>query len=623
MHLVREPWPAYGIIGAMSNLEHDLEKVENVSASRKFIIIFILVGAMAGIAGGLLFWTLSDLPRINAIEEYVPVESSKVYSSDGQLLAEFYYERRTFTPHYDIPLQMKQAIIAIEDARFYSHPGVDFIGIFRALIHDIKAGGIKQGGSTITQQLAKMLFLRPEKSIRRKIREAALSIQIEKHYTKDEILGLYLNQAYFGSRAYGIEAASQTYFGKTTKDLSISEAALLASLPKAPSHYSPFRNFTKAHERRSVVLQQMLSQKFITPEQFNQAMKEPIPAAPHHRTYEAPYFTELLRQQLEQKYGSELYTAGYKVYATIDLKMQKAAEEALTSGIRAIEKRRKSGVQASLIAMDPRTGHIKAMVGGFDFWKNQFNRATQALRQPGSAFKPFVYVTALREGMTPEDRINDAPISFRGRPGQMWSPKNYDGKYNGMVTLKTALARSLNAATVRLASTVGIMNVVRTAQELGIRSELQPYLPLALGASDVTLLELTQAYAIFATGKKMELIPYERMENRDKIVVEENLPKQGDVLDEKIVHELKEMLSAVVNEGTAVRAKELKRPAYGKTGTTNDYTDAWFIGFDDSLVVGVWVGRDNHTPIGNKETGAVAALPIWINFMKQVGPRPL
>lgn len=606
----------------MSNLQHDLEKAENMSAFRKFMIIFILAGAMVGIAGGFLFWTLSDLPRVNAIEEYVPVESSKVYSSDGQLLAELYYERRTFVPHYEIPLQMKQAIIAIEDERFYSHPGVDFIGIFRALIHDIRAGGFRQGGSTITQQLAKMLFLRPERSIRRKIREAALSIQIEKHYTKDEILGLYLNQAYFGSRAYGIEAASQTYFGKATKDLTIGEAALLASLPKAPSYYSPFRNLSKAHQRRSVVLRQMLSQKFITPQEFDRAMKEPIPTAPHQRTYEAPYFIELLRQQLEQKYGNELYTAGYKVYATIDLKMQKAAEEALMNGIRAIEKRRKSGIQASLIALDLRTGHIKAMVGGFDFWKNQFNRATQALRQPGSAFKPVVYVTALREGMTPEDMIDDAPISFTGRPGQIWSPRNYDGKFNGMVTLKTALARSLNAATVRLASHVRIANVIRTAQELGIKSELQPYMPLALGASDVTLLELSQAYAVFATGKKMELIPYERLENRDKIVVEENLPKQTDVLDEKITGELREMLGAVVNEGTAVRAKELKRPVYGKTGTTNDYTDAWFMGFDDSLVVGVWVGRDNHTPIGNKETGAAAALPIWINFMKVVGQTP-
>ena len=603
----------------MAKLEHEIEQAEKLSAARKFIIGFIFVGALAGIAGGFLFWTLSDLPRLNAIEEYTPMESSKVYSSDKQLLAEFYYERRTFVPHYAIPRHVKQAIIAIEDARFYSHPGVDFIGIFRALVHDIKAGGLKQGGSTITQQLAKMLFLKPEKSIRRKIREAALSVKIEKHYTKDEILGLYLNQAYFGSRAYGIEAASLTYFGKTTWDLSIGEAAMLASLPKAPSHYSPFRNFNKAQERRSLVLQQMLAQKFISEEQYSQAMKEPVPSTPRHRTYEAPYFVELLRQQLEQKYGNELYTAGYKIYATVDLKLQKAAEKALTNGIRTIEKRRKPGIQASLIAMDPRTGHIKAMVGGLDFWKNQFNRATQALRQPGSVFKPFVYVTALREGMTPEEMITDSPISFKGRPGQIWSPKNYDGKYYGRVTLQTALARSLNAATVRLASHVGIKNVVLTAQELGIRSELQPYMPLALGASDVTLLEMTQAYAVFATGKKMEFIPYERMENRDRIIVEENLPKQTDILDDRIVNELKKMLGAVVKEGTAVRAKELKRPAYGKTGTTNDYTDAWFMGFDDSLVVGVWVGRDDHTPIGNKETGAAAALPIWIEFMMAAG----
>jgi penicillin-binding protein 1A len=299
--------------------------------------------------------------------------------------------------------------------------------------------------------------------------------------------------------------------------------------------------------------------------------------------------------------------------------MQQAADEALAAGIRAIEKRRKPGVQASLIAIDLRTGHIKAMVGGFDFWKNQFNRATQALRQPGSAFKPFVYVAALQEGLTPEDMIADSPITFRGSAGHMWTPKNYDGKYHGMVTLKTALARSLNAATVRLAGRVGIANVMRTAQELGIKSELQPYMTLALGASDVTLLEMTQAYAVFATGRKMKLVPYERVENRDRIIVEENLPFPEEVLEEDIVLRLKLMLAAVVKEGTAVRARELKRPVYGKTGTTNDYTDAWFIGFDDSLAVGVWVGRDDHTPIGDKETGAAAALPIWIDFMKRVG----
>lgn len=601
----------------MSGLEDDLQKAEKRSRFRVLIIIFFVLGALAGVGGGFLYWTLSDLPKINAIEEYVPVESSKVYSSDGQVIAEFYVERRTFIPHYEIPPHVKKAIIAIEDVRFYNHPGVDLIGIARALSHDIRAGSIKQGGSTITQQLAKMLFLKPEKSIKRKIREAALSIQIEKRYTKDEILGLYLNQAYFGSRSYGIEAASQTYFGKTVKDLTVAEAALLASLPKAPSQYSPFRNFEKAKERRAITLQQMLQHKFIKREQYEEALTEPIPAAPHYRKYEAPYFVEVLRQQLEQKYGGELYTAGYKIHATIDLKMQQAAEKALTNGIKAAEKRCKAGIQASLVAIDLRTGHIKAMVGGFDFWKNQFNRATQALRQPGSAFKPFVYATALKDGMTSEDTIHDAPISFRGsRPGQMWTPKNYDGKYHGVVTLKTALARSLNTAAVRLTSKVGLDNVIQTARDLGIRSDLQPYMPLALGASDVTLIEMTRAYAVFAFGKKMELIPYERIENRDKIVIDEILPKQTDILEEGVVKELRILLGAVVKEGTATRAKELKRPVYGKTGTTNDYTDAWFIGFDDNLAVGVWVGRDDHKPIGRKETGASAALPIWIEFMK-------
>jgi len=604
----------------MSGLEQDVRKAEKRSRFRVIIIIFFMLGTLAGVGGGFLFWTLSDLPKVNAIEEYVPIESSRVYSSDRQLIAEFYVERRTFIPHYEIPSHVKKAIIAIEDIRFYGHPGVDLIGIARALIHDIRAGGMRQGGSTITQQLAKMLFLKPEKSIKRKIREAALSIQIEKRYTKDEILGLYLNQAYFGTRSYGIEAASQTYFGKTVKDLTVAEAALLASLPKAPSQYSPFRNPDKAKQRRALVLEQMLQHKFIKQEQYEAAMTEPLPTAPHYRKYEAPYFIELLRQQLEQKYGSELYTAGYKIHATIDLKMQQAAEKALTNGVKSIEKRRKPGIQASLVAIDLRTGHIKAMVGGFDFWKTQFNRATQALRQPGSAFKPFIYVTAIKDGMTSEDTILDAPISFKGsRPGQIWSPKNYDGKYHGVVTLRTALARSLNTATVRLASKVGLANVIQTARELGIRSELQPYMPLALGASDVTLIEMTRAYAAFATGKKMELIPYERIENRDMIVIDEILPKQTDILEEGVVKELRILLGAVVKEGTATRAKELKRPVFGKTGTTNDYTDAWFIGFDDNLAVGVWVGRDDHKPIGSKETGASAALPIWIEFMKTTG----
>ncbi len=603
----------------MSGLELDIKKAGRFVYSKKLLFILILLGIIAGVPGGFIYWTVSDLPKVNAIEEYVPIESSKVYSSDNKVLAEFYYERRTFIPHYKIPDHIKKAFIAVEDIRFYIHPGVDFIGILRALMEDIKAGSIVQGGSTITQQLAKMLFLKPEKSIVRKIKEAIISIQIEKRYTKDEILGLYLNQTYFGTRAFGIEAAAQTYFGKSVDQLSVAEAALLASLPKAPSLYSPFRNPQKAGNRRTSALNLMLKHKFITPDQHKRALAEPLPSTPHYRKYEAPYFVEILRQYLEQKYGPAIYTSGYNIYSTIDSDMQHIAEKALSDGVKNIEKRRKPGVQASLVAIDIRTGQIKAMVGGFDFWQTQFNRATQALRQPGSAFKPFVYVTAIEGGMTSTSLINDTPISFKGaRPGRIWSPKNYDGKYHGAVTLRIAFAKSLNAATVRLAGRSGVKNIIDTAQRLGIRSNLQPYLPLALGASDITLLEMVQAYSVLATGKKMELISYRRIENRDKITIEELYPKQTEVLDENTVNEMQILLGAVVSEGTATKAKELGRPVYGKTGTTNDYSDAWFIGFDERLAVGVWVGRDNHKPIGNKETGATAALPIWLEFMKQI-----
>jgi penicillin-binding protein 1A len=603
----------------MTRLEQDLEKAEKSSMIKKITIGLIIFSALIGIMGGFLYWVISDLPNIKLLEEYTPLESSRIYSSDGKIIAELYLERRTFVPHYQIPDHVKKAFISVEDIRFYNHPGVDLIGILRALWHDIEAGGIVEGGSTITQQLARMLFLKPDRSIKRKIKEAALSIQIEKHYTKDEILGMYLNQAYFGTRAYGIEAAAQTYFDKSARDLNIAEAALLASLPKAPSVYSPFKDTRKARERRTMVLKQMLNHKFITKAQYEEAEKISLPSTPHFRKYDTPYFIETLRQSLEAKYGNELYTSGYKIYSTLDFRMQQIAEESVKRGISSIEKRVKSGVEAALIAIDLRTGHIKAMVGGSNFWKNQFNRATQALRQPGSAFKPFVYITAIENGMTSEERINDSPISFKGsRPGQIWRPKNYDGKYYGSVTLRTALAKSLNAATVRLAANIGIDNVIEMAKRLGIKNKLQPDLPLAIGASDITLMDMVSAYSTFASGYRAKPILYERILNRDGIVIEETKPILEDLLSEEDVEEMKILLQAVVEEGTAQRAKELKRHVYGKTGTTNDYTDAWFIGFDDRLAVGVWVGRDDHTPIGSKETGARAALPIWIEFMKKV-----
>ena len=603
----------------MTRRGNNLEKAKRKSYPRRIIISLIILSALIGALGSFTYWVLSDLPKIKRLEGYTPIESSRVYSSDGKVIAELYIERRTFVPYYQIPEQVKKAFISVEDVRFYYHPGVDLIGIVRAMWSDIRAGGIVEGGSTITQQLARMLFLQPERSVKRKLKEAALSILIEKQYTKDEILGLYLNQAYFGTRAYGIEAASQTYFGKSVNELTIGEAALLASLPKAPSLFSPFKNPERARERRSVVLKKMLNHKFITEEEFDKAMNETLPKIPHMRKYEAPYLIEFMRQKLEQKYGHEIYTSGYKIYSTLDYRMQKIAEEAVSKGVEAIEQRVEPGIQASLIAIELQTGHVKAMVGGLDFWRNQYNRATQAKRQPGSAFKPFVYLTAFENGMLSQDKIIDSPISFRGtQQGKVWSPKNYDGKYYGPVTLKKALAKSLNCATVRLASRLGMANVIETARKLGIKGDLQPYLPTALGASDVTLMELVSAYSTFATGRNIEPLTYEKILNRDGVVIEETRPKTEEVINTSAIEEMRIALDAVIQEGTARKAREIGRPVYGKTGTTNDYTDAWFIGFDDSLAVGVWVGRDDHTPIGPGETGARAALPIWIEFMKTV-----
>ncbi|MFZ5997719.1 MAG: penicillin-binding protein 1A [Nitrospirota bacterium] len=590
-----------------------------LSFNWKKLLILPFFAICSGALIGLLYWSLSDLPEVKTLEGYTPLESSFVYSSDGAVLAELYMERRSYIPHHQIPDHIKKAFIAIEDQRFYSHPGVDLIGILRALYKDIMAHSIVEGGSTITQQLTKMLFLKPEKSLSRKIKEAIISIQIEKRYTKDEILGMYLNKSYFGTRAYGIAAAAQTYFGKSVEELSVAEAAMLAGLQKAPTMYSPFKNPDRTLARRQLVLKKMLKSGFITAEEYERANAEPLPSAPHYRRYEAPYFVEFLRQQLEARYSDKIYTSGLRVYSTIDYTMQKIAEEAVRNGIAALERRVKPGVQAALVAVDPRTGHIKAMVGGTDFWETQFNRATQALRQPGSAFKPFVYAAAVESGMSADDEVLDEPVSFAGaKPNSTWSPKNYDGKYHGHISLKKALALSLNTATVRLANDVGLKEVIALAKKSGIRSELQPYLPIALGASDVTLLEITSAYGVFATGRRVDPVAYDRILNRDGVPLEEIIASTEEVLSQEATEKMKELLRGVVESGTAVKAKELHDVVYGKTGTTNDYSDAWFIGFNDRLVVGVWVGRDSHKPLGPKETGAQAALPIWMEFMKNI-----
>lgn len=583
-------------------------------AVKSFKIIILLI---IGLLGGYMYWCFSTLPATENLNEYSPYESSKVFSYDNVLLTEFYVERRTFIPHEKIPKHVINAFIAVEDMRYYKHHGIDIVRTIGALFRNIKEGAFVQGGSTITQQLAKMLFLKPEKTITRKIKEIVLSLQIEKKYTKDEILGLYLNKAYFGARAYGIEAASQAYFGKSTAKIGISEAALLAALPKAPSKYSPFRNHEEALNRRNYVLRRMLVAGFINETEYKEALSDPIPKKYHGPKHKAPYFVDYCRTVLEKKYGDRLYTSGLKIYTTLDYKEQLKAEGAVCKGIEELKKRGIEEVQAAFLAVDLKTGRIKAMVGGTNFWDSQFNRATQAMRQPGSAFKPIVYLTALKKGFRLDDTLEDREFTYTVRGvNKTWTPRNYREIYHGTVTLKKALSLSLNAATVRLAKKIKIKNVIETAKTLGIQSKIHPFYPSALGASELSLMELVYAFAAFACGNRIEPMCIDRIIDREKMALVEPSGVREKVIDDKVLANLKRMLRAVIVSGTGIRARSLGKKVYGKTGTTNDYADAWFIGFDDKIVAGVWVGRDNRMPIGENETGSRAALPIWIEYMK-------
>ncbi|MFZ5996191.1 MAG: penicillin-binding protein 1A [Nitrospirota bacterium] len=581
---------------------------------KRNIVIISIIALM--VVSGTLIYTYFLIPDLDTNTDYV----LHIHSDEGESISEIYRERRYFIPHHKIPDHVMKAFIAIEDRRFYAHNGFDIKGILRALHRNIAAGTVVEGGSTITQQLAKLLLKNHERRISRKIKEMFLTARLELTQSKNEILGMYLNLAYFGERAYGIEAAARTYFNKSTDRLTIAEAALLAALQKAPNRYSPIRNTIRAEARRKIVLNLMKTYGFITKEEYDAALEEPLPREIYvHRRYEAPYFAELLRQQLGRKYGAHLYTSGFHVYSTIDTALQSAAEQAVRKGVRDIEMRTKRGVQAALVAIDMHTGAIKAMVGGTDFKTTQFNRATMALRQPGSAFKPFVYAAALERGMSCTDRVLDIPISLPDPDkGGMWSPKNHSWAYYGNVTLKTALSLSLNAATVRLAHDIGMESVCETAMRCGIRSTLRPRPSAALGTYEVTLLDLTASYIALATGKKIVPLTYTIITDRNGKVIERTKPLSQQVFPEHVVKQMKVLLRAVVESGTGGKALSVQRTVYGKTGTTDDASDAWFIGFDDTMAVGVWVGRDDHTTIGYYESGSETALPIWVDFMRKV-----
>ena len=567
-------------------------------------VLVLLVLAGAGVAVAAYIYWPTDLPPVKALEEYTPSIGSRVYAGDDEFITEFQAEKRIFVPLQQIPPTLRNAIIAVEDSRFYSHFGVDVRGIGRAAYANFRHGRVVEGGSTITQQLAKVLFLTPDRSFSRKVKEALLAFELEKRYSKDRLLELYLNQVYMGHGAFGVEAAARMYFGKSVQDLSLPEAAMLAALPRSPGNYSPFERPELAQRRRAIVVSRLLEHGYITDAQAKATNRAPLGLVPSERRRgSGQYFLEYLQQSLEAKYGSDvLYKSGLAIYTTLDRGLQRAAEQALRDGLQALAERqgaraaaRGKGAPApvppegAVVVMEAGTGYVKALLGGADFTRTEFNRALHAHRQPGSAFKPFVYLAALESGHQPTEVLDDSPVRYVS-VGKVWAPENYDGKFRGPVTLQQALEESINVPTIRLLEQIGVKPVIDAAQRAGIRSPLPHDLTLALGSGEVTLLELTAAYGTFANqGIHMEPLMVRYLTDAQGRLVEENIPQGREAIDPGVANRLTAMLRGVVERGTAVGARVLERPLAGKTGTTNDFSNAWFVGYTPSLVAGVWV----------------------------------
>jgi penicillin-binding protein 1A len=686
--------------------------------------LFIVV-ALLGILSGVLFAYAGDLPQITALDNYAPSAITRVYAVNGEPLAEFAIERRLIIGYDDIAPQLRQAIISAEDKNFNTHFGLSVSALIFRAINDVTHRR-SAGASTLTMQLARNLFADEvgfqmgDKSPERKIREILVAIQIEKRYTKREILTFYANQIHFGHGTHGVEAAARLYFNKHAKDVTLGEAAMLAGIIQSPARQSPFVRMAAATNRRNYVLQQMADNGYITQEEADATKKQPIVTRgqPQQMKSVAPFFTEEVRQHLEQKFGAKkLYEGGLSVQTSIDINLQRAANRAVDRGLRTIDKRRgwrrdkpnlaaqnqnlesyrnerwsqpiavddivpavvlavaptsahlrigahtadlradgvtwtrrqppalfKVGdlievkvtklddagkpaavsleqspiLEGALMAIDNKTGQIRAMVGGFSFDRSKFNRATQAYRQVGSAFKPFVYTAAIDRGYTPTSLIIDEPVSYEAGPFQPpYTPKNYDGKFEGAVTLRHALEDSRNVPAVKMMDSLTPAQVINYARRFGLQAKLEPYLSLALGAADITLSEMTSAYSVYPNGGvRMEPYGILKIADRDGSVLEESHPEPHDAIRADTAFVMTSLLRGVVQRGTAQSAASLGWPLGGKTGTTDDYGDAWFVGFDPDITVGVWVGYDERKTIGPSETGAQAALPIWIEFMK-------
>lgn len=626
----------------------------------KILLVFVILFSLAVVGGSVYIKKLiNELPSISNLENYTPSIVTKIYDRNERLISELFIERRVLVPLKDIPVDLQNAFIAIEDNDFYKHWGISTKGILRAFFKNLLKGKVAQGGSTITQQLSKTIFLTSERTLTRKIKELLLTVQLEHQYTKEEILQLYINQIYFGAGGYGAESASKIYFGKSVRDLTLPEAALIAGLPKAPNYYSPLKHPERALTRRAVVLSRMRELGFITLEQEKEANAAPIPKEKFIEEQKSGhYFVEYLRILLEPKYGTNvLHKGGLTIYTTLDIKMQEAAEKALGEALADFDTKQMSyfekedmelkKVQGAIMAIDPKTGAIRVMVGGRDFKETKFNRAVQAKRQAGSSFKPFVYLTAIdKKVMNPATMLEDEQMVylFDGNewnlvsrklsyveqlaehmtaedlvdPMKIWYPVNYGGKYRGDVLLREALARSLNTCAIEAITKVKPDAVIDYARKVGIKSPMINTLSLALGSSDVTLQEMVSSFGTLASGG-VHTEPYfvTKIVDKNGKILEINLPQEKEVLSPQTSYIMTNLLEGVVQHGSGYAARALGRPCAGKTGTSNDSVDAWFVGYTPQLVAGVWVGYDDRTTLGTKSTGGNTACPIWTEFMKE------
>ena len=683
---------------------------------RVVFALLVLLAIIIGSAAGSLLVYSTGLPQVEELEHFRPSSVTQLYDDQNRVIGSFALQRRVIAKYEDYPGVLRDSLISIEDKDFERHWGVNVWRMMGAAYRDIQSGGKVQGASTLTMQLARNLFLSPDRSFHRKIQEIILAIQIERRFTKAQIFTLYANQIFLGHGVYGFEAASQYYFNKPAKNLGLQEAALLAGLPKGPGSYSPINHPDRAMKRRNLVINSLLEDGKITAAQAAAAKVKPLQLNLQHDPNSlAPYFVEEVRRYLEAKYGSDqVHEGGLKVYTTLNVEMQRAANQAVLDGLAAYERRhgwrshllnviaegqtmakfehpdwddalqpntylhalvtsvspkeitlklgryssaltpadvkwtgrksedifsvgdlayikliammpdskaqvsleQDSGAQGALMALDNATGEIKAMVGGRDFEESKFNRATQAQRQVGSSFKPYVYTAVIDQGGSPDDLVLDAPITFQTASGP-YTPHNYDDKFEGTITLRRALAQSRNIPALKMADKVGIKTVIDYARRFGITSNIPAYLPIALGSADLTLFEQTTAFSVFPNDG-VRLIPryINKVADYDGHILEQNVPDVKDVVSARTARIMTSMLREVVLHGTAVAAAKLPYPLAGKTGTTNDFTDAWFVGFSPTITAGVWIGFDEKKTLGEKESGGHAALPIWIDFMK-------